>query len=122
MIVDKPLPEQFGRRWDSAVDRTAAAMGERDFTIPVRKKFVYEPVRRLGGARITSGPRIRRGLSRVLPGLRPEGEWEFPPWLGSARRLSRALPVLKLVQVPAWAAWVCRADLGGQSVAPPLVW
>ena len=48
---------------------------------------------------------MRRALSLVWPPLR-RSEWKIPFWLGSRRRLAKAIPVLKLVQACGWIPWV----------------
>ena len=87
--------------WDEAVRWVSTHMGERDRVISMPKSYLYPLSRAVGFYRMVRGPRLRRTFSIVMPALRC-GEWPLPWFLGTPRRLDKALPVLKLVQAPGW--------------------
>ena len=91
--------------WDEAVQPASLCMGERDPPLAVRKRHTHALSYWLGLHRIICRARVRRAAGLLTPSLR-SWEWQLPRWLGSRRALKNAVPVLKLVQVPGWAAWV----------------
>lgn len=99
-----PQPE-LEAKWDDAVRWASTRLGERDSWIGSEKQHVYEFSRRLGLPRILERRRLRSLMALFLPSLRGS-EWLMPRWMGSRIALEKALPVLKCVQVPGWAAWV----------------
>jgi hypothetical protein len=111
LIADRAVvradQELLARGWDEAVHWARSRMGSADRVIRVRKPFLYEAARRLGGYRVVSRPRYRKLLRLALPSLAGE-EWEVPSWLGDERKLAEALPILKLVMPPGWASFVLR--------------
>lgn len=100
------------RDWDEMIRWTFSHFGRRDPQITVPKAHIYELGRKIGLNR-TMNRRPRQVLRKIIPCLRG-GEWELPPWVGSRTRLSRAHPVIKLVQVPAWATWLLRNRPGAR--------
>ena len=104
VVLTDAAAAELERDWDAALRWTATRMGRRDLPIPGPKDHVYELGRRLGLARtVNSLP--RRYLAKLLPSLRPS-EWRIPFWVGSEAALGRAVVIFKMLQVPAWAAWV----------------
>lgn len=116
-IADSPLeqlPSAWLKRerqpeleagWDDAVRWASTRMGERDHRVSGTKGHVHNLSRRLGLPCVVERRKLRSLVGLVLPSLR-SSEWLMPSWLGSRRALEQAVPVLKLVQVPGWAAWV----------------
>jgi hypothetical protein len=95
----------FEEEWDKAILATASCMGHRDLKIKNSKEYLYEIPRRLGMIRLLRGPRYRKLMQKVMPSHR-SGEWPIPRWLGNASKLKLAVPVIKTVQTPGWAAFV----------------
>jgi hypothetical protein len=91
--------------WDNAVALASQCFGIRDGRVDCRKEHVYELIRRLGGCRIICSSRIRSFLS-ILGVQKIEEERRFPWWLGPESKLLAAVPVVKINQMPGWAAWV----------------
>lgn len=91
--------------WDDAIRWTAERIGERDPRASLPKQHLYEIARRFGGERLTWGPRLRGLKTRLIPSARSP-ERLLPRWLGRRTVLREAVPVLKLLQVPGWAAWI----------------
>src|SRR5687767_7607710 len=109
-LAKLPIPSVLGgdtaalaRNWDSAVDWTSKHIGERDHALPGPKDHIW-PVSRVLGLSRAMNRRPRRIVGTVFRSLR-QGEWDLPRWIGSRGRLGKALPVLKFVQAPMWAAW-----------------
>jgi hypothetical protein len=99
--------DELVKRWDAAVDWTARHMGDGDLRIRVPKSYIYAPSGWLGLYRAAHGPKLRPVFAKLVPALRG-GEWPLHWWLGSGRRLSRAVPVLKLLGSPGWMVFVLR--------------
>lgn len=93
--------------WDEAISWTAARVGERDHPVRAQKRHIRRLCSRVGIPRLLMRRKLRRLLSLPLPSLR-RPEWLMPRWLCHSDKLERAMPVLKLVQVPGWAAWVLK--------------
>jgi hypothetical protein len=106
-VVQQPFDENFGQQWDQAIAITASRLGERDRIGTHPKLYIYEPVRRLGGAAILDKPKLRQVLSGVIPSL-GQAEWQVPWWFANPTALQKAALVLKLNRVPGWAEWVLR--------------
>ncbi len=93
--------------FDEVLTKVAHSMGERDQRGTPPKVFLNEPLRRLGWFDLLKHRRVRRILSMCFPSLRA-GEWMLSPPLLTRSNLDRMLPVLKLVQVPAWSVFCLR--------------
>jgi hypothetical protein len=91
--------------WGEAVQWAATRFGERDPRLPARKDHILELARRLRITRLAERPKLRSFASTFIASLRGH-EWAGPAWVDRDILLKRALPVLKFVQVPGWAAWV----------------
>lgn len=104
LILTEDLAAALDRDWDGAVHETATRIGRRDFPVPVRKDHLHGFAQRAGLVRAINR-RPRRILSKLMPSLRG-GEFNLPSWIGSRARLEAAVPVLKMIQIPAWTAWV----------------
>ncbi len=99
---DAPLQ---GADWDAAMRWTAARMGAGDQRIAVHKHHLHRWSHPLGLTSVLYRNRLRRLLGLAWPPLR-KPEWRMPFWLGSARRLAEALPVVRMSQAPGWGCWV----------------
>lgn len=93
--------------WDHAVAWAASRWGQRDHLVQGRKHHLYPLAQRLGLYRMVAGNRCRSVLRTVVPAL-DNAEYGMPPWVVNRQALARARCVLKLNQVPGWAAWVLR--------------
>jgi hypothetical protein len=98
-------PPEFGARWDEAVHWAATHFGERDRIPQSKKSYLYELPFELGLWRPFEHRKLLKALSVLRPSLRLP-EWPLPPWLGRRDALDRARPILKLVTMHRWAAWV----------------
>lgn len=92
--------------WDEAIRWTSTHMGERDRLPTGPKDHVFRFSQISGLARIMNR-RPRKLLSCVFPSL-GKSEWAIPFWIASHQAIGRALPVVKFVQAPIWAAWVLK--------------
>lgn len=93
--------------WDEAVACAAVHWGERDHLVPGPKAHLRGISRRLGLYRLVAGHRCRSVLRLLMPSLRG-AEYRFPAWVVNRTALAEARCVLKLNQVPGWAAWLLK--------------
>ena len=98
-------PPDFGPHWDEAVEWAATHFGERDRIPQSQKSYLYELPFKLGLWRPLEHRKVRKALGVLRPSLRLP-EWPIPPWLGRRDAFDYAHPVLKLVTMHRWAAWV----------------
>lgn len=99
--------ESLQQCFDDVLTQVARSMGERDQRGTPPKVFLREPLRRLGVPDMLKHRRVRRVLALGLPGLR-RGEWAIPTLLLRRSNLDQLLPVLKIVQAPAWGVFCLR--------------
>ena len=91
--------------WDEAVLATSRSFGARDRLPATRKDHLRGFAQQLGPVRVMQSARSRRALAPLFPRLRGQ-EWLIPGWIAPESSMSRALPVLKINQMPGWMAWV----------------
>jgi hypothetical protein len=90
--------------WERAVAWASERVGERDRFIQSPKDHLRPFARSTGLYYAVARPRRRKVLSQLLPSLRGS-HWIMPSWIFDARKLERALPVLKINQAPGWSSW-----------------
>ncbi len=103
-IVREADLDALHEHFDDVLAQVVRSMGERDQRGTPRKVFLRESLRRLGLADMLKHRRMRRVLAVGLPALR-RGEWAIPAPLLQRSNLDQLLPVLKIVQAPAWGVF-----------------
>jgi hypothetical protein len=104
-LPDPPLQdsrhELMSSSWDAFAHWTANTFGERDHKISTPKKHLYSWIQKIGLASIPARPKVQKALRGSVPAFK-RGEWAMPFWMGNPQKLSQAMAVFKLIDMPAW--------------------
>lgn len=105
--VCRRSPAALDGGWDQAVRWTVARMGHTDLPAKVAKDYPSPLSRSRGLSRLVPGKTLRRYARAAVLSLRGE-EWALPGSVRDQRGFEQALPIIKFVQAPGWAAFVLR--------------